>query len=29
MTPPAHIAESERQMERLAKTSRIGPYEKE
>ena len=29
MTPPEHIAESERQMHLLAETGRLGPYEKE
>jgi PAS domain S-box-containing protein len=29
MTPPEYVAESERQMERLAARGRIGPYEKE
>jgi PAS domain S-box-containing protein len=29
MTPPEHVAESERQMRLLAETGRIGPYEKE
>ena len=29
MTPPEHVAESERQMEGFAATGRIGPYEKE
>lgn len=29
MTPPEHMAESERRMRQLAETGRIGPYEKE
>ncbi|MCA1788401.1 MAG: PAS domain S-box protein, partial [Thioalkalivibrio sp.] len=29
MTPPEHVAESERQMQLLAETGRVGPYEKE
>jgi PAS domain S-box-containing protein len=29
MTPPEHVSESERQLERFAATGRIGPYEKE
>ena len=29
LTPEVHLAESERQMERLARTGRIGPYEKD
>ena len=29
LTPEEHVAESERQMERLARTGRIEPYEKE
>ena len=29
MTPPEHVAQSEFQMQRLAETGRIGPYEKE
>ena len=29
MTPPEYVAESERQLEKLAATGRIGPYEKE
>ena len=29
MTPPEYVAESEAQMERFARTGRIGPYEKE
>jgi PAS domain S-box-containing protein len=29
LTPDEHVAESERQMERLARTGRLGPYEKD
>jgi PAS domain S-box-containing protein len=29
MTPPEHVAESERQLRLLAETGRVGPYEKE
>jgi PAS domain S-box-containing protein len=29
LTPEEHVAESERQMEQLARTGRIGPYEKD
>ena len=29
LTPEEDVAESERQMERLARTGRIGPYEKD